>query len=225
MPGTDGFTLAAQLAKTPILSRATRVLLTSAGRSRDISRCEELGITAYTLKPIKQSELLATLLRALDLADRQPEPPPSSLLEPPARVRNLRVLLVEDNLVNQKLGRRLLEKQGHTVVVAGNGREGLEELEKQPFDLVLMDVQMPELDGLEATRLLRSREQGTGRHVIVLAMTACAMTGDREKCLQAGMDGYLSKPIQPQELSGAIEQVVQVLNGAEQKAGVCCANG
>jgi CheY-like chemotaxis protein len=135
------------------------------------------------------------------------------------------VLLVEDNLINQKLGRRLLEKQGHTVVVAGNGREGLEQLDKQPFDLVLMEVQMPELDGLEATRLLRAREQGTSRHVPVLAMTAYAMKGDRERCLQAGMDGYLSKPIQPQELYGAIEQVAQGLNGTEQKAECCCTNG
>jgi PAS domain S-box-containing protein len=224
LPGTDGFELARQLETNPGLSRATLVLLTSAGRPGDISRCEELGIATYMLKPIKQSELMTTLLQALDRASRRPDPP-SSLLGPPPQGRPLRVLLVEDNVINQKLGLRLLEKQGHTVVVAGNGREGLEQLEKQPFDLVLMDVQMPELDGLEATRLLRHREQGTSRHVPVLAMTAYAMKGDREKCLEAGMDGYLTKPIQPQELYGALEQVAQALNGAGQKAGCCCANG
>jgi PAS domain S-box-containing protein len=224
MPGTDGFDLARQVKSSALLSRATLVLLTTTGRPGDISRCEELGINSHMLKPIKHSELLATLLKALDRASRQLEPP-AALVEPRAPGRSLRVLLVEDNVINQKLGLRLLEKQGHTVVLAGNGREGLELLEKQPFDLVLMDVQMPELDGLEATRLLRRREEGTSRHVPVLAMTAYAMKGDREKCLEAGMDGYLTKPIQPQELYGAIEEVVQALNGAERKAGCCCANG
>jgi CheY-like chemotaxis protein len=121
----------------------------------------------------------------------------------------LRVLLAEDNPVNQRLAVRLLEKRGHRVVVAGDGREALDAMSAtEPFDLVLMDVQMPEIDGLEATAQIREREHGTGRHVPIIAMTAHAMKGDRERCLQAGMDGYLAKPIQPQELFETIARLL-----------------
>jgi signal transduction histidine kinase/FixJ family two-component response regulator len=135
--------------------------------------------------------------------DSREAPPPGRL-----RSRPLTILLAEDSPVNQTLAVRLLEKQGHAVVVAGNGREALDALERQPFDLVLMDVQMPEMDGLEATRLLRRREEGTGRHVRVVAMTALALRGDRERCLAAGMDGYVAKPIRAQELLDAIAAAV-----------------
>ena len=120
----------------------------------------------------------------------------------------LHILLAEDNAVNQKLATRLLEKRGHQVALAANGRQALSALEKTGFDLVLMDVQMPEMDGLEATRLLREREQGTGRHQPIVAMTALVMKGDRERCIEAGMDGYLSKPIRPQELDEVLDSYV-----------------
>jgi CheY-like chemotaxis protein len=113
--------------------------------------------------------------------------------------------MAEDNRINQRVGQKMLEKQGHTVVLAANGREALE---ASPFDLVLMDVQMPEMDGLEATSLLRRREQGTGRRVPVIALTASAMKGDRERCLEAGMDGYVSKPLQPHELLRVMREVL-----------------
>jgi CheY-like chemotaxis protein len=118
----------------------------------------------------------------------------------------LRILLAEDNPVNQKLAVRLLEREGHTVLLAGTGREALETLERTPVDLVLMDVQMPEIDGLDATAAIREREMRTREHLPIIAMTAHVMKGDRERCLAAGMDGYLSKPIRPEELARAIEQ-------------------
>jgi CheY-like chemotaxis protein len=118
------------------------------------------------------------------------------------------VLLAEDNLVNQKLGVRLLEKRGHAVAVAANGRETLEALAREPFDLVLMDVQMPEMDGFETTAAIRRAEGRTGKRVPIIAMTAHAMKGDRERCLRAGMDGYLAKPIQPKELYDAIDRLM-----------------
>jgi PAS domain S-box-containing protein len=207
MPEMDGFTLAAQIRGHPELAGATIMMLSSADRAGDAARCEALGIAAHLMKPVKQSELLNTILTILHVgeareaaAGREPGPPS------PAGPR-LRVLLAEDNAVNQRLAVRLLERQGHTVVVAGNGREAVAALEREPCDVVLMDVQMPELGGLEATEIIRARERGTGRHVPIIALTAHAMKGDREKCLAAGMDAYLSKPIQAQELLRALASV------------------
>ena len=134
----------------------------------------------------------------------------SPLIETTRR-QPLRVLLVEDNSVNQRVAVRLLEKMGHCVAVAGNGREALAALDVESFDLVLMDVQMPEMDGLEATAAIRQREQTTGAHVPILAMTAHNMKGDRERCLEAGMDGYVAKPIRPHELMEAIEALTPSL--------------
>src|SRR5262249_13036563 len=119
--------------------------------------------------------------------------------------RSMRLLLTEDNVVNQKLALRLLEKRGHAVVIAANGKEALAALEGQPFDVVLMDVQMPEMDGFEATAAIRAKEKVAGGHVPIVAMTAHAMKGDRERCLEVGMDGYISKPLQPSELFEAVE--------------------
>jgi two-component system, sensor histidine kinase and response regulator len=129
---------------------------------------------------------------------------------------SLRLLLAEDNAVNQRLAVRLLEKRGHHVVVAGNGAEALAALEKQQFDLVFMDVQMPEMDGLEATAVIREKEKASGRHQPIIALTAHAMKGDREKCLAGGMDGYLTKPIRPQELDEILEEYL----GRRASAGV-----
>jgi two-component system, sensor histidine kinase and response regulator len=202
MPDVDGFTLAWQVRQVPSLAGTVFVMLTSAGQPDDLARCRELGISATLIKPIKQSDLLATLLDALDLILHvTPVPVPIAFERP------LRVLLAEDNVINQKLATRLLEKRGHSVTVAATGLEALDAIGRGVFDLVLMDVQMPDMDGLEATQIIRRREQGTGRRLPVIAMTARAMKGDRESCLDSGMDGYLAKPIQPRELFEALERV------------------
>jgi PAS domain S-box-containing protein len=204
MPEGDGFTLAERIREHPDLTGATVMMLSSACQPIDTARCQELGLAAYLTKPIKQAELYRAILAALGSPAAAPPAAP-----PPTRPsRTLRFLLAEDNPVNQKLAARLLEKQGHSVAIAGNGTEVVQAVERQPFDLVLMDVQMPEMDGFEATAAIRERERGTGRHLPIVAMTAYAMKGDRERCLAAGMDGYVSKPIQPRELWRAIDQLV-----------------
>jgi PAS domain S-box-containing protein len=208
MPETDGFMLARQFQQEPRLAGTPLVMLTSAGQTEDVVRCRELGIDAYLLKPIKQSDLLTTLLTVVDSSRRQARQVRPSVDAPRPAERALRVLLAEDNVVNQKLGVRLLEKRGHLVVVVGNGREALQALQRERFDVVLMDVQMPEMDGLEATAAIRAEESQRGGHLPILAMTAHAMKGDREMCMKAGMDGYVAKPIQPRELFDAIERVV-----------------
>jgi CheY-like chemotaxis protein len=197
--------LAQRIQETSTLSGTLLVMLTSAGQADDITRCRQLGIGAYLLKPLKQSDLLSTLLTTVDGSRRLS--PPRESVSPAASRRMLRVLLAEDNVVNQKLGVRLLEKRGHAVVVVANGKEALAALAQESFDLVLMDVQMPEMDGMEATVQIRQQEQPGGRRLPILAMTAHAMKGDRERCLAAGMDGYIAKPIQPRELYEAIERV------------------
>jgi CheY-like chemotaxis protein len=175
-------------------------MLTSAGQPGDAARCRELGIAAYLTKPVRRSELRGVILLALSgpsaERDRLPLVTRYSLRE--ARHAG-RILLVEDNKVNQLVARHLLEKRGYTVVVANNGREALSMLD-EAFDCVLMDVQMPEMDGFQCTAIIRDREQMTGSRLPIIAMTAHAMKGDEARCLAAGMDGYLSKPIQPDEL-------------------------
>ncbi len=217
MPDMDGFTLAEKIKQDPALAGATVMMLTSAGRPGDAARCRELGIVAYLMKPIKQSELLEVILLALGKGARKIEQPSlitrHSIRE--AR-RPLRILLAEDNRVNQEVAVRLLEKRGHQVAVANNGREALAALERQTFDVVLMDLQMPEMDGLEATAAVREKEKATGNHLPIIAMTAHAMKGDRERCLAAGMDGYVSKPIQAQDLFEALDGVAGVSAAAEQ---------
>jgi CheY-like chemotaxis protein len=182
------------------------MMLSSAGQPAGAARREELGIAAYLTKPIKQSELLNAILNIMDRAagaSRAPAAP--THLDLPECRRPLRILLAEDNAVNQRLAIRILEKRGHAVTVAGNGREALAALGREPFDVVLMDVQMPELDGFEATAVLREQEKSVGGHLPVVAMTAHAMKGDRERCLAAGMDDYVSKPLQAKELIRVVE--------------------
>jgi CheY-like chemotaxis protein/HPt (histidine-containing phosphotransfer) domain-containing protein len=203
MPGMDGFTLAERLRGHPDLAGAVVMMLTSGSRPQDAARCRELGVAAQLSKPVRRSELRRAILAAVGQAGAAEESPQAGA-GPAPDVRPLRVLLAEDNLVNQKLAVRLLEKQRHRVTLAANGREALAALEKESFDVVLMDVQMPEVDGLEATAALREREKGTGRHVPILALTAHAMKGDRERCLEAGMDGYLAKPLRARELYAAL---------------------
>jgi CheY-like chemotaxis protein/HPt (histidine-containing phosphotransfer) domain-containing protein len=204
MPEMDGFALAAEIKKRPEFAGAVLMMLSSAGQAGDGVRCRQLGIQTYLTKPIKQSDLLDAILNALSLTfhhDDGHEPP----VQPPhAATRVLRILLAEDNVVNQMLAVRLLEKRGHAVIVASNGKQAVGEVEKGQFDLILMDVQMPQLNGFEATAAIRAKEAGSPKRIPIIAMTAHAMKGDREKCLAAGMDGYVSKPVQAVELYEAI---------------------
>jgi CheY-like chemotaxis protein len=209
MPEMDGFALAERIKQNPELAGATILMLTSVGHRGDAARCRELGIAAYLTKPIGQSELLDAILRVLG-PEVDKASPPSLVTRHMLRQgrRSLKILLVEDNPVNRALAFRLLQRRGSFVAVAGDGREALAALEKQIFDLVLMDVQMPEMDGLEATAAIREREKRTGTHLPIIAMTAAAMKGDRERCLEAGMDGYISKPIRAEELFEVIESLL-----------------
>jgi PAS domain S-box-containing protein len=208
MPEMDGFTLATEIKQRPEFAGAVLMMLSSAGQAGDGARCRRLGIETYLTKPIKQSDLLDAILNALNLAfhhDQRHEPP----IQPPhAATRPLRILLAEDNAVNQMLAVRLLEKRGHTVVVVANGKQAVSEAESDRFDVVLMDVQMPLLNGFEATAAIRAREAGSGKRIPIIAMTAHAMKGDREKCLAAGMDAYVSKPVQAAEMFEAIASVI-----------------
>jgi two-component system sensor histidine kinase/response regulator len=220
MPDVDGFTLAERVRAHPTLADTAMVMLSSAGQAGNATQCRALGVT-YLIKPVKPSELLRSVTSAIRLsAARSPasrsaeylQPvignPPSEPPSPGPAAIPLRVLLAEDNLVNQRLAVRLLEKQGHAVTVAADGQAALDALDRGRFDLVLMDVQMPVLNGLETTERIRERERGTGRRVPVLALTAHAMQGDRERCLAAGMDAYVSKPLRVEELFAAIARLV-----------------
>jgi CheY-like chemotaxis protein len=178
------------------------ILLTSAGRPSDVARCRELGITGYLTKPIKQSELFDAIATAVAGHPREHERYESPGTSIQSSANPLRVLLAEDNPVNQMLATRILEKLGHKVQVVSNGKEATERVRAEEFDLVLMDVQMPEMDGLDATRNIRNLAQATQPHII--AMTANAMEGDREMCLAAGMNDYVSKPIRVNELVDAL---------------------
>jgi len=206
MPELDGFMLTERIKQDPTVSSTVIMMLTSGDRPEDLSRCKELGIAAYLLKPVKQSELLEAIELALGIT--APGNDPSRTAEKqPAHLHNLRILLAEDSLVNQKLAVALLEGQGHTVTVVNNGREAVDATRDKKFDLVLMDVQMPEMDGLEATHAIRARERPSGTHLPIVAMTAHALKGDRERCLATGMDGYVAKPIHAEELFTAIDGI------------------
>ncbi len=208
MPHVDGFGLAEQIRQSPSLAQSTLMMLSSAIQSEYRARSKELGFAAYLTKPVKQSELLDTIMNNLHgpaLTRRKVNQPHSVEMRPH---RPLEVLLAEDSVVNQRLAQRLLERWGHKVAVANTGRDALDALERRHYDVVLMDVQMPEMDGFEATMELRKRERVHGGHVPVVAMTAHAMKGDREHCLAAGMDSYVSKPINPQDLFDVIERLV-----------------
>jgi len=205
LPDVDGFTLVERLRQAAYLCNTTVMLLSSAGQRGDAARCRELGIAACLTKPVVQSQLLDAILNVIGTRSVVAEPlSPGSPEVVPGGPR-LRVLLAEDNPVNQKLACRLLERRGHTVVVAGNGRIALDLLDKEHFDLMVMDVSMPEMDGFQTAAAIRAREQGTSDHIPIIAMTAHAMKGDRERCLAAGMDAYVSKPVQAKELFAAVD--------------------
>jgi len=202
MPEMDGFELVRRIHDTPELTKAVILMLTSGDRGDDIARCRQLGISAYLTKPVRRAELRAAIILAIANQAQPGEPmaaPASGVTSAPSHQPQpgsaCRILLTEDNAVNQRVALRILERAGHIVAVAENGRAALRMLEEQSFDLILMDVQMPEMDGFEATAAIREKEKRTGRHIPIIAMTAHAMTGDRERCLAAGMDSYISKPV------------------------------
>jgi signal transduction histidine kinase/DNA-binding response OmpR family regulator len=205
MPGLDGFQVAEQIATRPELAGATIMMLSSSGHHAETARCRELGVAAYLTKPIQAEVLHDAICRVLNHRSKtQPVDPSTKPATPPAP-RSLRILLAEDNIVNQRVAVGLLTKRGHDVTVANNGLEAVAALGRQAFDVVLMDVQMPEMGGLDATAAIRQRERRIGGHTRIVAMTAHAMNGDRERCLAAGMDGYMSKPIDPAMLYAALE--------------------
>jgi two-component system sensor histidine kinase/response regulator len=211
MPKMDGFGFIERIRENPHMSAATIMMLTSAGHRGDAARCQALGISAYLLKPIRQSELRVAIARILGAAEHNDELPlitRYSLGDAGEAGRSLRILLAEDNPVNQRLAVRMLEKRGHRVAMSCNGREALEALAADTFDLILMDVQMPEMDGFEATAAIRKNEVGKGTRIPIVALTAHAMKGDRERCLAAGMDEYLAKPIRPEELDELLEHFI-----------------
>jgi two-component system sensor histidine kinase/response regulator len=206
MPGDAGLELAAKIHDNPAWASATTIVMSSANHMQDVTRRRELGIAAHLIKPVRRADLRQAMER------RQIDDGLDSCLQPAAVVREpvqpLRILLAEDNAVNQRLAVRLLEKYGHLVTTAGDGKEAVRAALRQDFDLVLMDVQMPEMSGLEAAAAIRDREKSTGCHVPIIALTARAMEGDRDECIEWGMDGYLSKPIQVQELLDAINKCI-----------------
>jgi CheY-like chemotaxis protein len=210
MPGMDGFTVAERVRQLALPDTPALVMLTSAGLRGDAARCRKAGIEAYLTKPIRRSSLLETIRAVLGSRAGSSKNAVVTLHSLRQDRGRLRILLVEDNPVNEVLATRVLERRGHEVTVARNGRAALEALEKQTPDLVLMDVQMPEMNGFEATAAIREGELKTGNHLPIIAMTAHAMSGDKERCLAAGMDGYVSKPIRADDLFSVVEQVLSI---------------
>ncbi len=205
MPGTDGFAIAAEIKRRPELAAAVVVMLTSKNGADDLWRCREVATANYVIKPISQRELSGTVRTALNRAPTARQfhiPSAADTVTAP-----MRVLLAEDNNVNQALARALLERDGHCVTLVGEGGAAVHESAKGEFDVILMDVQMPGMSGLEATHLIRARERALGSHVAIIAMTAHAMEGDRERCLAAGMDDYVAKPIRTADLRRALARV------------------
>jgi CheY-like chemotaxis protein len=208
MPDMDGFALAQQIQTDPGLVGATIMMLTSADQLGDAALCRKLGISAYLVKPIRQSELLDRICKTLEGSGRHD---PEAQTPNPSRefgATPARILVAEDNTVNQRLAVRLLERRDYRVMVVNDGRGAIEAVEKESFDAVLMDVQMPGMDGLEATAIIRQRELTTGEHIPIIAMTAHALKGDQQRCILAGMDDYISKPVRSDELYSVLSKVI-----------------
>jgi CheY-like chemotaxis protein len=210
MPGMDGLVLTEEIRKLPG-KNDLKIIMMSSSVHQNQTRQQLLGIDASLVKPVKAAELLSVIKTVLSTDARlQTRPRPAAL-----RTENpLRVLVAEDSPVNQKLIQRLLEKWGHTPVIARDGKETLELLDAGGFDLVLMDLQMPEINGFEATAAIRQKERDNGAHIPIIALTAHALKGDRERCIEAGMDDYLSKPIEAQKLFDAVETAAHKSEGA-----------
>ncbi|MBV9770642.1 MAG: response regulator, partial [Bryobacterales bacterium] len=234
MPGMEGFDLVDRIKNTSEIAAVAIIMLTSGEKRGDIQRCRELDVSAYLMKPVRRKELRAAIAKTLnhrvasENEDAMAWPvvlnslppyslPPHSLAHKPSPPNSLsprdqlrsRILLAEDNIVNQRLACRILEKGGYSVRVVNNGREAVAALKRDTFDLVLMDVQMPEMDGLEAATVIRQQERGTATHTPIIAMTAHAMTGDRERCLEAGMDDYISKPVRAPDLLSQVKKTIR----------------
>ncbi len=209
MPGHDGFELAADI-RSAVGNADAIMMLSSSDIPADVARCRELGIRVHLVKPVAADALKNAVMEFLvkDWHSEAPQPRKSALWRPMPALPKLRILLAEDNLINQKLAVKMLEKQGHQVTVASDGAKAVAALAQREFDLVLMDIQMPVMGGYEATAELRSREAHGGGRTPVIALTAKAMSGDRDDCLARGMDGYVSKPIDWAELNGEIERVL-----------------
>jgi PAS domain S-box-containing protein len=209
MPDVNGLQLAERIKQTPTLAATVIMMLSSVSHGREAARCSEVGVAASLTKPVRQSVLQQAILAGLatspSLAGETRAPGTGT---PTGESRAARVLLAEDNLVNRRLVTAILQKHGHTVDTVEDGRTAVEAVRTGQYDVVLMDLQMPEMDGLEATTAIRSAEMGSGRHLPIIALTAHAMKGDREACLAAGMDAYLSKPIRATALLGTIDQIL-----------------
>ena len=215
MPGMDGFEVARRIQGEPQLSGATVMMLSSSGHYGETAKCQAVGIANHLTKPVDPRDLLTAIGRALACVPTATDPAPAHAQAPPPApelsrgepARRLNVLLAEDNLVNQRLTSSLLERRGHRVTIAGNGREALSAIERERFDVVLMDVQMPEMGGFEATGAIRAAERAAGTHLPIIAMTAHAMKGDRERCIDSGMDDYITKPLDSSLLYTVVERM------------------
>jgi len=206
MPGMSGLDLTRSIRENPRLKDVEVMLLSSSGPPADSGLTEELGLAAYLVKPVRRSDLLNALQNIMgadpEVATLEGEPLEAFAAAGPS----LRILLAEDNRVNQMVAREILERAGHTVRVANHGREALGLHEQEEFEIILMDLRMPEMDGFEATAAIRERERQTGAHIPIIALTANAMKQDEERCLEAGMDAHASKPIRPEELLSTISR-------------------
>jgi CheY-like chemotaxis protein len=211
MPGMDGFLLTQRIKADPHFGGAKIVLLTSGSRRGDAGGYRDLGVSACLAKPVGEIELLEAITRMWRPAARKETRPAPRRYTAKAEGPRLRLLVVEDNPVNGLITRRLLEKQNHTVRTAANGREALDTLAKEKFDCVLMDLQMPVLDGFETTAAIRNKERISGDHLPIIALTAHAIAGDLERCLAAGMDAYLTKPINSKDVFATVERVLRTL--------------
>jgi two-component system, sensor histidine kinase and response regulator len=220
MPGMDGFEVARRIHAAPEAAGVVVMMLSSSGAYGDASRCAEVGLASYMVKPVSSADLFKSMSAALAAAPRRQAAPPAAAPGPPRAGAAAplavvdtprRILLAEDNTINQQVAVTLLRRRGHHVTVAGNGREALDHLRTQEFDLVLMDVQMPQMGGFEATAAIRADESASGRRLPIFAMTAHAMKGDRERCLEAGMDDYISKPLDRVALLALVESVPAAL--------------
>jgi CheY-like chemotaxis protein len=216
MPDIDGLDLTSQIRSDPELANTIVIILSSGTRREDLQRCQQVDVAATLLKPVKQSELFDAVATALDVTALEPGATASSGANDAVALPPLRALLAEDSPVNQKLVVALMSKHGHDVTVAENGKAAVRAAADAHYDLILMDVEMPEMSGLEATAVIRSREERTGRHIPIIAMTAHAMKGDRQRCLDAGMDDYVSKPIHPDQL---FEKIAEVMSRTADDAG------
>jgi signal transduction histidine kinase/DNA-binding response OmpR family regulator len=216
MPEMDGFELVARVKQSPRHMALPVILLTSASRPGDVARCREIGVGAHLMKPVKHSLLLDTIVNVVSDAPVKVEASADAPAEASAPLRSLHILLAEDNEVNQKFALRVIDKAGHTAAVAADGREAVEKSGQETFDVILMDIQMPEMDGLQATAAIREREREGGARTPIIAMTANAMKGDKEMCIDAGMDGYVAKPVKRKALFEEIERVLQTAGADDQ---------